>query len=219
MRFGEDLCPNCKKHPPPFAAAFSAVRYAGASRELILKYKFQRDEWAKPVLLDWLQMAADALQFDFDVVVPVPSHFERERRRGFSPVREIAAEFAELRRTCFRDKWIARIRNDPPQGAHATMSRVRNVRGAFAPTGRKSLFHPRLPGGRRVLLIDDVFTSGSTAAECARALRRSGAASVAVATIARGGLPGPYNDQLASDSNSFESSFVGRNDTRAFSDH
>lgn len=188
VRFHGDRCAECTKNPPAFSAAASAFAYRGAGRRLLLAYKFRRDETAPPLLIQCLQFGAASLPGKFTVVASVPSHRRREEVRGFSPVRELARELAELLNLPFRGDWIVRIRDDAPQGKSPGRSRRSNVASAFAPSGRRAWFSPRSPRHERILLIDDVFTTGATARECARELRRAGARDVQVATLARGGI-------------------------------
>jgi predicted amidophosphoribosyltransferase len=128
------------------------------------------------------------LDREVDVVVPVPSHPRRERGRPYSAVGLLAREAARRWRLPCREGWLRRIEHRRPQGSIETRSRAENVRGAFAFAGARGLWQPRCPAGLRVLLIDDVYTSGSTVRECARCLRRAGAREVFVATVARGAL-------------------------------
>jgi len=185
-------CPDCAARPPAFARAASAARYDGAVRELLLAWKLRRDPGAALVLGRLLADAASRLAGRFDAIVPVPSHPTREREKGFAPLRELANVLAEGLGSPLRARWLVRVRASPPQGAATTLSRRANVAGAFA-YGRRSWISPRDPKHAKILLVDDVFTSGSTARECARALRRAGAREVDVATIGRGGIgPGEW---------------------------
>jgi predicted amidophosphoribosyltransferase len=117
------------------------------------------------------------------VLVPVPLHVLRRMERGYDQARllaEAAGHVAGLRVV----PALSRTRFTPPQGAPGSVSRTANVDGAFA----RSRFHPfaaRQLEGREVWLVDDVLTSGATAAECARAVRRLGAARVCVLALAR----------------------------------
>lgn len=181
-------CEACAREPPPFDRAASAARYAGAARDLIFLFKFHRELALAAPLGDLLDRAIAMAGREFDVVVPVPSHPRRERLRRFAPVRILAREAAERARRAYRDRWVRRARYAAPQGDPSTRSRRENVAGAFVPTGARALLAPRTPAGLRVLLVDDVLTSGSTARECAKALRAAGAREIVVATIARGGL-------------------------------
>jgi predicted amidophosphoribosyltransferase len=180
-------CAACERDPPRYARAASAARYCGAARELLVRFKFERDLAAATALLDLLDRSVAMLQAEFDVVVPVPSHPRRERARRFAPVKLLAREFGARASRPVRDRWLRRVRLAKPQGSPEVRSREANVRGAFAATGRRSWFAPVSPSAQRVLLVDDVFTSGATARECAEVLLRAGAKSVFVATVARGG--------------------------------
>lgn len=185
-------CPECVRRPPAFRTANSAARYGGTVRELLFAYKFRRDKILSVTLVDLLVLAASRLNGGlngrFDALVPVPSHRTRERLRKFAPVYSLGHELSEKIGVAFRPQWLARARPGAPQGAATTMSRRQNVAGAFEATGRRAIFAPRSPRGQSILIVDDVFTSGSTARECAAALRAAGARNVEVATIARGGL-------------------------------
>ena len=172
---------------PSFSRAASAALYRGASRELLVRFKFERDLAAASALLDLLDRSAAMLSQEYDVVVPVPSHPRRERLRRFAPVKLLAREFGARASKPVRDRWLCRSRFSRPQGSPETRSRADNVRGAFAYTGSRAWLAPVSPRGQRILVVDDVFTSGATARECARALMSAGASAVFVATIARGG--------------------------------
>lgn len=192
------VCADCASRPPPFACAASAARYGGAAREALLAFKLRHDVAAGWLLDELLDRAVDALGVEGRVagaVVPVPSHPSRRRERGFAPVSELARSLANRKGLPMRKGWLVRVRAGAPQGVSATRSRRENVRDAFGFGGRCGLVAPRSPRGIGILLVDDVFTSGSTARECARALRGAGAREVRVVTVARGGLgPGAVLD-------------------------
>jgi ComF family protein len=115
------------------------------------------------------------------VVVPVPLHWWRHWRRGYNQAETLArAVAAGLGLPCW-PRCLRRIRNTPQQTLQSSpTSRQANVHGAFAPRPGYRM------AGKRVLLVDDVLTTGATASEAARALRRGGAGSVAVAVLAHG---------------------------------
>ncbi len=179
-------CADCTVRRPAFSAASSAALYGGTARVLLLAFKLGGDRAACTVLVDLLETASRALPRAADAVVPVPA---RRRPVGSRrPVEELARALSERLGLPLRARWLQRVREAAPQGSPTTLSRRANVRDAFAP--RRALLSraPRSPRGLRLLLVDDVLTSGSTAHECARALRRAGAREVLVATVARGGL-------------------------------
>ncbi len=174
-------CGACSLSPPRFDSARAATRFDGPIREMIHRFKYDRRvQLARPLglitsetLAPWIALTSA------DLVVPVPLHVRRLRQRGFNQAILIGQVLARqwqlpLDRTCLR-----RIRWTEPQVNLAATERAVNVRGAFAVSA------PSRVEGRRVLLVDDVFTTGSTVAECARTLKGAGAAEVRVVTVAR----------------------------------
>jgi len=160
-----------------FDAAWSFGFYEGGLRGLIQLFKYGRvPTLARPLG----ELLSRALPRDrpFDMIVPMPMHWLRRWRRGFNQADLLAREVA--RRTGVPlAAVVKRRRATPPQAGLTSAARRANVAAAFAATNAE---HIR---GRRVLLIDDVLTTGATASACARILRQSGAASVTVLTLAR----------------------------------
>ncbi|HET6201839.1 MAG TPA: phosphoribosyltransferase family protein [Planctomycetota bacterium] len=132
---------------------------------------------------------AEAWDREATLVAAVPLHARKRRERGFNQSEAIARDLATQLGLPFRDL-LLRTRDTPPQGSPTTLSRARNVEGAFAlrPRGLRRRL-PRLRGAA-VLLVDDVMTSGATLSACARVLRRAGARRVYALAAARGGVPG-----------------------------
>jgi ComF family protein len=124
-----------------------------------------------------LLAARNAGRRDDDLVIAVPLSFERESERGFNQSREIARSYARLAGLPFGEDVLWRVRHTPPQQSLARDARQRNVRGAF---GVKADL-----GGRRVVVVDDVMTTGSTLDEIARVLKAAGAVRVNNLVVAR----------------------------------
>jgi ComF family protein len=174
----EGRCALCRSGLRGFDAAYCYGSYDGALRELIHLFKYGKVSTLARPLSDLL---AAALPRDekFDAIVPVPLHWWRRWRRGFNQSELLARQIA--RRTGV--PWVTGLRRIRPTTVQAGLSngeRRRNVAGAFR-AGRAS----RALRGRNVLLIDDVMTTGSTAAACAGALKRAGVSRVALLTAAR----------------------------------
>jgi ComF family protein len=127
----------------------------------------------------WVRRDEKALRgLGADLVIPIPLHWRRRLSRGYNQSAILAEHVARrLDRPC-QETWLRRTRNTPQQTTQTEASRWDNVRGAFSAKPRPGL------KGRRVLLIDDVLTTGSTCSEAARALRLAGAARVVVAVLA-----------------------------------
>ncbi|EGB14671.1 phosphoribosyltransferase [Pseudodesulfovibrio mercurii] len=173
------LCPECRLDPPPWDRLYFHGRYTGLLRELILGYKF-RDRFDRDRLLGALGVAAFEARGGLvpDAVVPVPLHGRRLAWRGFNQSLEIARGLARHLDRPLLVHGLTRTRNTPPQTRFGLRERQANIKGAFAAD-------PALVRGRRLLLVDDVYTTGSTLNECARTLLRAGCTGLDVLVLAR----------------------------------
>lgn len=174
-------CARCRGDVFHFAGAVRFGPYAGVLRDAVLKMKSGGGEVLAGRLGElWAGSRRDELlRGDPQVVVPVPLHWRRRWHRGYNQSDELALAVARvLGRPCLR-RCLARTRHTPLQSAAVTPTERReNVRGRFRAGGRVR--------GLRVLLVDDVLTTGATADQCAVALLACGAAQVRVAALAHG---------------------------------
>ena len=176
---GEVLCGACARHHPPYGRARAVMRYDETSRGLILAFKHGDRLHLAPAFGAWLKRAGSELVAGADVSVPVPLHWTRLFARRYNQAAVLAHALHAAGGPPVGADWLLRRRRTPSQGKRNAAARERNVRAAFAVNPRREI------GGKRILLIDDVFTTGATAGECARILRRAGAAAVDVLTLAR----------------------------------
>jgi ComF family protein len=174
----EGRCALCRSGLRGFDAAYCYGSYEGALRELIHLYKYGRVQTlAKP--LGDLLAAALPREERFDAVTPVPLHWRRQWQRGFNQS-ELLARTMAARCGIPVVPALRRVRATLTQAGLSNTRRRQNVDTAFeCRRGARAL------AGKRILLIDDVLTTGSTAAACARVLKRAGAAKVALLTVAR----------------------------------
>lgn len=180
------LCGECTARPPPFRRARAAVLYGPASRRLILDFKHGDRTEAAPAFAGWMVRAAADLIATAEVIVPVPLHWTRLFARRFNQAALLAYAIGRQSGLPVAPDVLVRRRRTPSQGHLGRSARRRNVAGAFiVPPGRAARVVDR-----RVLLVDDVMTTGATLAACTRALLRAGAQSVDVATLARVVAPG-----------------------------
>ena len=174
-------CANCSHRKLYFEAAVSAYRSRGIVRRIVLDFKYGRQVHLRHLLARWLRAAIDDERIrhhHFDVIVPVPLHRARERERGFNQA-ALLADLLSSEMSILAKPVLERIRYTTTQTAFDRAERMENLRGAFRLRKRADV------RGLRVLLIDDVLTTGSTVSECARVLRQAGASSVHAATAAR----------------------------------
>jgi ComF family protein len=173
------LCGACLARRPVYARA--VLRYDDASRGLVIGFKHADRTHGAPAFATWMARAGAELVADAGVIPPVPLHRRRLWARRYNQAALLALALGrQAGKPCVADL-LLRIRATPSQGRLGRLARARNVRGAFA-------VHPRRVApleGQRVLLVDDVMTTGATVEAAARALLAAGAAAVDVVTLAR----------------------------------
>jgi ComF family protein len=167
-------CAICRSGARGFDAAYSFAAYEGVMRQLIHLYKYARIKTLARPLSDLL-VRAMPLDESFDAIVPVPLHWFRKWRRGFNQSALLAQALSRRTGIPVRNA-LKRARSTRAQAGLSNRARRENVTRAF---------HARPVVGKRILLIDDVMTTGSTGAACAIALKRAGASRVALLTLAR----------------------------------
>ncbi len=175
-------CANCSDTKLYFSRARSAVTADGPVREVIHRYKYQSALWFEPFLAELLISRAtpELVRDKFDLIVPVPLHPTRKREREFNQAERLAARLAAATAIPMKHNILRRVLHTRTQTLLSREQRTNNMRGAFAPGSSRRL------NGARVVLVDDVFTTGATTNACARVLRSIGASEVCVWTVARG---------------------------------
>ena len=181
-------CAACLRHPPPLDACFAAVAYAYPWSDLIADYKFANDPaWATVFASLLLQMPGvtetlTALQAN-DWLIPMPLSTERLQSRGFNQAWELVKALASQSGTLAGSdaQLLLRIKNTAPQSQLPREARLQNVSGAFVASPLRVLELKN----RRVLLVDDVMTSGASLFGAAQALRDAGAVQVSAIVFAR----------------------------------
>jgi ComF family protein len=173
------LCGTCARRRPSWDVARAVLRYDKNSRRLLLSFKHGDRTHLGGAFGRWMYRAGGEMLAGADLIVPVPLHWTRLFRRRFNQAALLAHAIRAAGGPPVAPDWLVRRRRTPSHGLLGPAARERNVRGAF--TLRRS----RTVKGKRVVLVDDVLTTGATAEECARVLRRAGAASVGVLTLAR----------------------------------
>lgn len=175
------VCAGCAREKPPFRRARSAVRYNDESRRLIIAYKHADRMEAAGLFARWMLTAGVDLVGDAEVIVPVPLHRRRLFKRRFNQAALIANHLGRETGIEVCPDALVRVKPSPPPGKASPGERRRAVAGAFRlAEGREDAV-----AGRRVLVVDDVMTTGATARAVAGRLNRARAASVDVLTVAR----------------------------------
>jgi ComF family protein len=168
-------------HPPAYDRARAAVRYDDVARSLVLSFKYGDRLDLAPMMGRWMARAGRELLPGADALMPVPLHWRRLWARRFNQAAALAGAISDISGVPVLHDVLKRVRATPQQVGLSKAERADNVQGAFrVPAEGKAAV-----AGRRVILIDDVLTSGATVDTCARALLRAGAAHVDVLVFAR----------------------------------
>jgi ComF family protein len=173
------LCGACARERRSWDRARAVLRYDKSSRRLVLGLKHGDRTHLASAFGRWMHRTGTEVLADADLLVPVPLHWTRLFQRRYNQAALLAQAIRSSGGPPLAADWLVRRRRTPAQGHLGPAARERNVRGAFAIRPGRSFV------GKRVVIIDDVLTTGATVEECARVLKRAGAASVSVLTLAR----------------------------------
>lgn len=175
------LCLRCLAHKPAFDRARSAITYDDQSRKLILDFKHGGRTDGLKFFAAQMHRAGKELFRDANILIPVPLHKSRLRKRRFNQAALLARALSQLSGIPYQTESFLRKKNTPSQGGQTFLGRRRNVSGAFIiPQKYKAQIKDM-----HIILIDDVYTTGSTLTACARTLKRAGAAQVDALTFMR----------------------------------
>jgi len=175
------ISPAAEVNPPVFARARAVARYDGPARKLAQRLKYNDRLDLAPAMGRWMARAGTEILSEADLITPVPLHRVRLWRRRFNQAAVLAGHVARHARLPCETGLIERIKATRPQVGLTREERASNLQGAFRLTPEAA----GLAVGRRIVLIDDVLTTGATLNACARALLKAGAARVDALTFAR----------------------------------
>jgi ComF family protein len=171
------LCGRCLKLPPMWSDAMAALIYQYPINHLVRDFKFKRSLAAGQLLADEMTTILPRFQASRpDLILPVPLHFTRRLKRGFNQAEFLARQVAKKGEIPFETRILRRIKRTGAQSGLSRKERKTNIKGAF---DCKSL------QGLKIVLVDDVLTTGTTLTECCKAVKAAGAVSVSVWVAAR----------------------------------
>ncbi len=175
------LCGECKKKPPAYDRARAVVKFEEPAIEIIHRFKYHR----RFDFLKWMagEMARiyqqELADLEFELVIPIPLHWKRLLSRGYNQSQLLARSLAKKINLPLACSVLVRTKNTPPQVGLSRNQREKNLKKAFL------VKKPSLVEGKKLLLIDDVITTGATIEEASKTLKRAGAELVGVLAFAR----------------------------------
>jgi len=178
----EGACPRCSGRPLHFRAARSIAKYDEPLREVIHRYKFGHKEFLAGFLTRLVLDNIGRVDLDigrYDCIIPVPLHWRRKRERGFDQILPVTKALSRRFGVPLVTGVLVRHRYTTSQVRLSRTKRLENLKNAFSVRNQVRI------EGKEVLIVDDIITTGATASECARTLKRAKAGGVDVLTIAR----------------------------------
>ncbi len=177
------VCQACTESPPHYRQARAAIHYNPLGKRLVTHFKYNHALWLESILVDFIERCVRT-HYEagaYDLVCAVPLHPVKRRERGYNQAALLARALARRLGIAYAaPRHLIRTKATPSQTRLTARQRVTNVMGAFEASAAGGW------SGQRVLLVDDVMTTGATVSACAHALMQAGAASVDVVTVARG---------------------------------
>lgn len=175
------ICSDCMKQPPKYGKARSALIYDDASRNLILGFKHADQTHILPAFIPWLERVGEDMLAEADIIVPVPLHPLRLLRRRYNQAALIAQYLSKATQIPVCVDALKRTRHTKTQGHLRPKERRNNINNAFQVLDKNK----KTISNKKILLIDDVYTTGVTVKECIKVLLSAGASNVDVLAIAR----------------------------------
>jgi len=177
-----NVCGHCQDLHFYFSRTVAACRAEGIVRDSILRFKYNREMYFGPHLVNWLLIAAHRWidWREIDAIVPVPLHPRKLRQREFNQAEYLADGLSRALNVPVVKRNLRRIKDTATQTKLDAESRMKNLRDAFAVRDESTF------AGKRLVILDDVFTTGATMDSCAKVLRGAGAKDVIALAVARG---------------------------------
>ena len=190
----EDLCKKCeiklnniskfkidKYNDKNFKKHLYIFKYEGIIKESLIKFKFREKAYIYKALVNFLLKNEKACRFlkSYDIIIPVPIHYNRKLTRGYNQSALIAKEIAQKLNIKYENEVLFKKVNNKPQSTKNKQDRIDNVKGVYYTKNEEQIYN------KKILLLDDIYTTGSTVNECCRILKLVGAKYVDVISIAK----------------------------------
>jgi ComF family protein len=177
----DTICPVCIRQKPHFDKAISVFEYDDFSKNIVLKFKHVDATYMSRQLAAWIYRVSKGDLKNSNIIIPVPIHFLKRLKRKYNQSELLAQELSKFSGIVYEPRILQKIKHTSQQEGLSRNIRLKNVRGSFGVAPKYS----HLLSRKNVVLIDDVLTTGATANECSKILKKYGAATVVVLTVAR----------------------------------
>ncbi|MDR2723606.1 MAG: ComF family protein [Holosporaceae bacterium] len=175
------LCPMCIKKKPYFDKAISTFEYDDFSKSLVLKFKHGDATYICQQLAVWLYRVSGEVIKNSDIIIPVPIHFFKRLKRKYNQSELLAQRLGKFGGIPYEPRVLRKKKHTQQQEGLSRNARLKNINGSFDVAPK----YAHLLHGKTIILVDDVLTTGATANECSKILKRAGAGKVVVLTMAR----------------------------------
>ncbi len=180
--YGPDLCTDCLSTEHSFEKGFTCVEYGAAERELLHRFKYKDQAYLGRKMAELMYDRLRLEEFSPELIIPVPMYGRKQKKRGYNQAAILAVSLANHTGIPYDGRLLVRVVETEAMNRLGALGRRRNIREVFSVAGNKT---NRLTG-KTILLVDDIYTTGSTADACSQALLEAGAARVCVFTFASG---------------------------------
>lgn len=175
------ICAKCVKNPPYFDKALSVFLYDDATKKMIIDFKHRDSTSFARIFAYWMFRVAEYYLKDADLLIPVPIHISKRIARKYNQSELLAQKLSKLSGTAYEPRVLEKTRQTKAQEGLSAKERRQNLRNSFAISKK----YRHLIKNKDIILVDDVFTTGSTVNECAKMLKLAGAGKITVLTLAR----------------------------------
>lgn len=186
----QKICGNCMKKTPHFDKTDSVFVYDNHSKKMILLFKNGDCTFMAPQFACWMHRVAEKDLLAADMIIPVPISMRKRLKRKYNQAELLAMELSKLSGIIYEPRILIKKKNTRPQEGLSRISREKNLSGSFGINEK----YAHMLSGKNIALVDDVMTTGSTANECAKVLKKHGVSHVTVLTIARVTMGEQVND-------------------------
>ncbi|MEG2199557.1 MAG: ComF family protein [Anaerovorax sp.] len=186
MGYEQDICPDCITVNHKFQRGYCCVEYGEDERAMIHRFKYREEAYLGKKMAEAMYDRIQPEDLPVDLIVPVPMYKRKQKIRGYNQAEILGKNLAKFMEKPYNERALVRIRETEPMSTLGAEERVKNVRHAFRVDSKPGRTQEKDIAGKVILLVDDIYTTGSTMDSCAEALLKAGAQGVFAYAFAAG---------------------------------